>query len=74
MTTLPQNIKEETLSTYQQILRQGREQGIEQGIEQNRIESARNMIAINLSDSDIMKSLNVSQEFIDDVRKDMKAE
>ena len=93
MTTLPQDIKEQTLSTYQQILKLGREEGVEQGIEQgieqgreegmeqgieqgreegieqNKVESTRNMLAANVSDSDIMKFLSVSQEFIDDVRK-----
>jgi len=51
MTTLPQDIKDQTLSTYQQILKLGREegieqgieQGLEQGIEQNKIESSQSL-------------------------------
>jgi len=72
MTTLPKPIKDASLSTYQQIINDGIKQGIEQGIEQGAITAVRNMIEDKVPDMTIAKYLDVSQDFIDDVRSNLK--
>ena len=69
---IPKPIKDASLSTYQQIINDGIKEGLEQGIEQGAITAVRNMIEDKVPDMTIAKYLDVSQDFIDDVRGNLK--